>query len=127
MPALNRNPSLVHRLRVEVHAAWLAARDPRTSWPVRLFGLLLTAYAFSPLDLIPDFIPVLGLLDDVVLIPLGLWLFVRMIPAEVLDDARLRAEQASEKPRSVWGALIVIAVWMLVAALFAWLVVWPYD
>lgn len=127
MPVLNRNPSLVHRLRVEVHAAWLAARDPRTSWPARLFGLLVTAYALSPLDLIPDFIPVLGLLDDMVLVPLGLWLFVKMIPADVLAEARLCAEQASEEPRSVWGALIVIAIWIAAALLFAWLVAWPYD
>lgn len=127
MPASRRNPSLIHRLRVEVHAAWLAARDPRTPWTARLFGLLLTAYAISPIDLIPDFIPIFGLLDDVVLIPLGLWLFEKMVPAGVLADCRMRAEQASEKPRSVWGALIVIAIWIIVVLLFAWLVVWPFE
>lgn len=124
---LKPNPSLVHRLRVQVHAAWLAARDPRTPWPARLFGLLLTAYALSPIDLIPDFIPVLGLVDDVVLIPLGMWLFVRMVPAEVFADCLMRAERAAEKPRSLWGALIVIGIWILIALLVAWLVAWPYD
>ena len=127
MPALKPSPSLLHRLRVEVHAAWLAARDPRTPWPARLFGMLLTAYAVSPLDIIPDFIPIVGLLDDVVLIPLGLWLFVRMVPVEVLADCRRRAEQAAEKPRSLWGAFIVIGVWITAALLVAWLVAWPYD
>ena len=128
MPAvLKPKPSLIHRLRVEVHAGWLAARHPRTPWPARLFGLLLTAYALSPLDLIPDFIPVLGLLDDVVLIPAGLWLFEKMVPAEVLGECRRRAEQAADRPRSQWGALIVIAIWVGIVLLFAWLVVWPYE
>jgi uncharacterized membrane protein YkvA (DUF1232 family) len=124
---LKSNPSLVHRLRVEVHAAWLAARDPRTPWPARLFGILLTAYALSPLDLIPDFIPVLGLVDDAILIPLGMWLFVKMVPDEVFTDCRLRAERASERPRSLCGVLIVVGLWILAALLVAWLVAWPYD
>ena len=64
-------PSLVTRLRIEAHAVWLAARDPRTPWPARLLCLLIAAYALSPIDLIPDFIPVLGLLDDALLIPAG--------------------------------------------------------
>ena len=124
---LKPNPSLIHRLRVEVHAGWLAARHPRTPWPVRLFGLALTAYALSPLDLIPDFIPVLGLLDDLVLIPAGLWLFEKMVPAEVLAECRQRAELEASRPRSLWGALIVIAAWVAIVLLFAWLVVWPYE
>jgi uncharacterized membrane protein YkvA (DUF1232 family) len=127
VPILKRNPSLMHRLRVEVHAAWLAARDPRTPWPARLFGLLLTAYALSPLDIIPDFIPVLGLLDDAILIPVGLWLFTRIVPPEIMADCRLRAELASQKPRSMWGVVIVIMVWIAAALLVAWLVAWPYD
>lgn len=121
------NPSLVHRLRIEVHAAWLAARDPRTPWPARVFGLILTAYALSPIDLIPDFIPILGLLDDIILIPLGMWLFVKTIPAEVLAECRARAEIASERPRSNWGALIVVAAWIAAALLVAWFLAWPYN
>ena len=84
--ASQRNPSLGHRLRVEVHAAWLAARDPRTAWYAQLFGLVLTAYALSPIDIIPDFIPILGMLDDAILIPVGIWLFVKMLPAGLLPD-----------------------------------------
>jgi uncharacterized membrane protein YkvA (DUF1232 family) len=125
--AIRKNPSLVHKLRVEVHAAWLAARDPRTPWYARLFGLLVTAYAFSPLDLIPDFIPVLGLLDDAVLIPLGLWLFREMLPAGVLDECREAAELASERPRSKWGAIIVIGLWLLSVLLVVELLRFHYS
>jgi len=117
----------MHRLRVEAHAVWLAARDPRTPWHARLFGLLVTAYALSPLDIIPDFVPVLGLLDDAVLIPLGLWLFEKMVPSDVLADCRRRAEEASERPRSKWGVLIVILIWIAAIALFAWLIVWRFE
>jgi uncharacterized membrane protein YkvA (DUF1232 family) len=104
-------------MRVDVHAAWLAARDPRTSWPAKLVGFLVTAYALSPLDLVPDFIPVLGLLDDVVLIPLGLWIFLRLLPEGLFEECRARAEAASERPRSLAGVLIVIAIWLLAAGL----------
>lgn len=112
-------PSLAHKLRVDIHAAWLSARDPRTSWGARLLGLLVTAYALSPIDLVPDFIPVLGLLDDVILVPLGLWLFVRMLPKGVFEQHRAEAETASERPGSFWGAAIVVTVWIL-AALLVW-------
>jgi uncharacterized membrane protein YkvA (DUF1232 family) len=127
VPDRNRSPSLVHRLRVEVHAAWLAARDKRTPMSARLFGIFLTAYALSPIDIIPDFIPVVGLLDEAILIPLGLWLFTRMVPKDILAECRIRAEQASARPRSRWGVLIVIAIWVMVVLLFAWLVVWPFE
>ncbi len=84
---------------------------------MRLFGFAIAAYAFSPIDLIPDFIPILGLLDDAILIPLGLWLFVRMIPAELHADHIKAAEAASERPMSFWGAVTIVAIWL---AAFAW-------
>ena len=118
--------SLAHRLRVDVHAAWLAARDPRTPWYARLFGLVVTAYALSPLDLIPDFIPVLGLIDDALLIPLGLWLFVRMVPAELLAEHRAAAAAAADRPGSAWGAAIVVLLWILAALLVARLLGFDY-
>ena len=114
-------PSLARRLRVDAHAAWLAARDPRTPWYARLFGLLVTAYALSPIDLIPDFIPVLGLMDDALLIPLGLWLFVKMLPKGLIEEHRAAAARAAERPGSAWGAAIVLAVWLLAALLVAYL------
>jgi uncharacterized membrane protein YkvA (DUF1232 family) len=121
------NTSLVHKLRVEVHAAWLAARDPRTPWYARLFGILITAYALSPLDLVPDFIPILGLVDDAILIPVGLWLFLKMLPAGVMDECRAEAEAASERPRSGTGAVIVVLVWLAAAALLFWVLAWNYS
>ena len=111
-------PSLAHRIRIEAHAVWLAVRDPRTPLLAKLFGVLVAAYALSPIDLIPDFIPVIGLLDDVILIPIGVWLFEKLLPAGLLAEHRATAEAAAELPVSRWGILLVVAIW----ALFAWLV-----
>lgn len=122
-----RNASLMRRLRVEVHAAWLAARDPRTPWYARAVGLLVTAYALSPIDLVPDFIPVLGLLDDAILIPAGLWLFLKMLPPGVIDEHRREAERAAERPGSAGGALLVVALWLFAALLIWELWRWYYD
>jgi uncharacterized membrane protein YkvA (DUF1232 family) len=120
-------PSLVHRIRIEAHAVWLAARDPRTPLPAKLLGLLIAAYALSPIDLIPDFIPVLGLMDDAILIPIGVWLFEKLVPANILAEHRATAEAASQRPKSHWGILIVIAIWAALAWL-AWSVyAFNYD
>ena len=81
----------------------------------------MTAYALSPIDLIPDFIPVLGLLDDAVLVPAGLWLFVKLLPPGLMDEHRQTAEAAAERPRSTSGLVIVLAIWLAAAALTAWL------
>jgi uncharacterized membrane protein YkvA (DUF1232 family) len=111
-------PSLAHRIRVEAHAVWLAVRDPRTPLPARLFGVLVAAHALSPIDLVPDFIPLLGLIDDAVLIPLGVWLFEKMVPAALFAEHRARAEIETQRPVSWAGVLIVVAIWAAVA----WLV-----
>ena len=86
----------------------------------------MTAYALSPIDLIPDFIPVLGLLDDAVLVPAGLWLFVKLLPPGLMDEHRRTAQAAAERPRSRLGVLIVVLVWTAAAALAAWLLAWAY-
>jgi uncharacterized membrane protein YkvA (DUF1232 family) len=123
---MNKGPSLVKRLRIEAHAVWLAARDPRTPFAVRALALLIAAYALSPIDLIPDFIPVLGLLDDALLIPAGLWLVTRLLPPGRLDEHRRTAEAAAERPMSKAGALIVVALWAALAWLaWSWLR-WAY-
>ena len=114
-----KRPSLATRLRVEAHAAFLAVRDPRCPWYARAFGLLITAYALSPIDLIPDFIPVLGLIDDAILIPAGLWLLVKMLPPGLIEEHRATASAAARRPASAVGALIVVAIWIL-AALLVW-------
>jgi uncharacterized membrane protein YkvA (DUF1232 family) len=112
-------------LKREVRALWIAVRDPSTPWYARLLGLLVLGYALSPIDLIPDFIPVLGYLDDVILLPLALALLRRLIPPELLAAARQRAEEEERKgagrPRSRLAALLVIMTWLLLAALAGYL------
>jgi uncharacterized membrane protein YkvA (DUF1232 family) len=111
-------------LKIQVHALLLAYRDPRTPWYAKVLAALVVAYALSPVDLIPDFIPVLGLLDDLLLVPLGIALAVRLIPMEVLADCRARARQADSQARvRPWlAALPVVGVWVVLLALVAWLV-----
>lgn len=108
--------AVARRVRIDAHAAWLAARDRRCPWHARAIGLLVTAYALSPIDLIPDFVPILGLLDDAVLIPLGLCLFVRMLPPGLIEEHRAAATAAAERPVSRVGAAIVIVGWAATAA-----------
>jgi uncharacterized membrane protein YkvA (DUF1232 family) len=112
----------VRSLKRDVVAIALAVRDPRVPWYARAVGVCVVAYALSPIDLIPDFVPVLGLLDDLVLVPLGLLLMVRLIPADILAKHRAAATAAAERPVSWAGAAAVIAIWVLVAVLLATLV-----
>jgi uncharacterized membrane protein YkvA (DUF1232 family) len=107
-------------LERETLALYYAARDPRTPWIAKLVIGLVVAYALSPIDLIPDFIPVLGYLDDLLLLPLGIWLAIRLLPAGVLDQARARAAQALERPRSRAAAAVIVAIWVALALLAAW-------
>lgn len=111
-----------HHLKQEIYALYLAVRDPRTPWYARLVAGLVVAYAFSPLDLIPDFVPVLGYLDDLILIPLGVALALRLIPAAVLAESRDRAATLlnGDRPTSRVGLMIVVALWLL-ALLGLWL------
>ena len=119
-------PSLAGRIRIDAHAAWLAARDPRCPWHARAVGLLVTAYALSPIDLIPDFIPVLGLLDDALLIPAGLWLFRRLLPDGLFEECRATAAAAARRPSSKWGVALVVALWIGAVLLIWWLWSWNY-
>jgi len=110
-------------LRREIAVVYLAARDPRVPWHAKLVAAAVAAYALSPIDLIPDFIPIIGHLDDVIIIPLGLWLAIRLIPPAVLAEIRARvgAEQAS-LPQNRAAAAVIIALWLagiLAAALIA--------
>lgn len=111
------------RLKAELHALYLAYGDPRVPWHARVLAIVVVAYAFSPVDLIPDPIPVLGYLDDLVLIPLGVALAVRMIPDAVLAECRERARNTGAKagPKGTVAAVIVVAVWLLLAALAVYL------
>ncbi len=110
-------------IRRDVLALWFAARDPRTPWVARALALAVAAYALSPIDLIPDAIPLLGYLDDVVLVPLGILLAIRLVPPAVMAECRARAE-ASPRPVSRAGAVIIVILWILAAGLVIhW--VWP--
>ena len=107
-------------LRRDVHAIYLAARDPRTPWLAKALAVCVAAYALSPIDLIPDVIPALGLLDDIILVPLGILLVVKLIPPDVMADARARATEAAEKPVSWMAAVVIVAMWAVSMGLVAW-------
>lgn len=114
--------TISHRVRAlkhEVSALYWAYVDPRTPWYARAWVVLVLAYALSPIDLIPDFIPVLGYVDDLILVPLGIWLALRMIPAPVMEQARVHAQQAQNGPavRRWLGVLLVIMGWAAIAAI----------
>jgi len=107
------------QLKAETYALYLAYRDPRTPWYARIFAAVVVGYAFSPIDLIPDFIPVLGYLDDLLLVPFGIWLALKMIPPEVMADSRGRAQEAlaNGKPVNRAAAVVIVGIWLLLAAL----------
>lgn len=109
------------RMRREVAALALAMRHPATPWQARLVLAAAVAYALSPIDLIPDFIPVLGYLDDLVIVPAGIALAVRLVPAEVLDDCRRRVDGVPAPGGSRAGAALVVLLWLLSLGLVAWL------
>ncbi|GGR90676.1 YkvA family protein [Deinococcus sedimenti] len=114
--------AFARHLKAELLALSLAARDPRSPWYARAWALLVLAYALSPIDLIPDFIPVLGQLDDLLLVPAGLWVALRLIPPEVLVDARREAATHPQKlARSALGAALIVLVYVaLVVLAWAW-------
>ena len=123
MPSLAKFKQRVRELESETLALYLAARHPGTPWYAKLLAAGIVAYALSPIDLIPDFIPVLGLLDDLILLPLGIALAIKLIPPEVMTECRARAAQAfkDRKPTSRVAAAVIIAIWLgLVALAILW-------
>lgn len=118
-PFLEKWKARARLLKREVYALYLAYRDPRTPWYGKAFAALVAAYAFSPIDLIPDPIPVLGYLDDLILLPLGVMIALRLIPDEVMADARPEAEDALAEgnPVSRAGVIIVVIMWVLLIVL----------
>jgi uncharacterized membrane protein YkvA (DUF1232 family) len=109
-------------LRVEVHALYFAVRDPRVPWYAKVFAGCIVAYALSPIDFIPDFIPILGYLDDLVLIPLGIGLALKIMPPAILADCREKARSAREKPKSWVGATVIVSIWILLSAVFMFVI-----
>jgi uncharacterized membrane protein YkvA (DUF1232 family) len=103
------------RLKTELYVLYLALKDPRTPWYARALVAVIIAYALSPVDLVPDFIPVLGYIDDLILIPAGIYLALKMVPGEVLEEYRQKARSVSISSKSRWvAAAVIILVWLLV-------------
>ncbi|MCP2042253.1 YkvA family protein [Pontibacter sp. HSC-36F09] len=104
----------VRKLKEDIYTLYLAYRDQRVSFFARVVLILTVAYAFSPIDLIPDFIPVLGYLDDLILLPLGIWLSLKLLPVEVVEEYRAMARQQllERKPNYIM-AVVIVLVWLL--------------
>ena len=121
---LNRIRDWARALKRDVGALYLAARDPRVPWYAKAAAAFVAAYALSPIDLIPDFIPVLGYLDELILLPVAIALVVRLVPPDLMAEHRTTAAARAERPVSRVGAAIVVALWVGAAALLAW-TLWP--
>ena len=111
-------------LKRDVVALWIAARDPRTPWYAKALAGAVAAYALSPIDLIPGFIPVLGYLDDLLIVPAGIWLVVRLIPVPLMARFREEAERRAERPTSHAAAAVITIIWIALAGGFIWLAWW---
>jgi uncharacterized membrane protein YkvA (DUF1232 family) len=120
MARFNRLKHWARTLKRDVHALYLAARDPRVPWFAKAIAILVAGYALSPIDLIPDFIPVLGYLDDLILVPLGIWLAVHLIPPEVMAEHRASAQAAQCRPTSKPAAMAIAIIWILLAVSTGW-------
>jgi uncharacterized membrane protein YkvA (DUF1232 family) len=118
-----RLKSWARALKRDVVALWIAARDPRTPWMAKLIAGAVAAYALSPVDLIPDFVPVLGYLDDLIIVPLGMALALRLVPSALMAEFRALAAEQEKRPRSHLVAAMIIAAWLgsgAVAAYWLW-------
>ena len=126
MPLVTELKQRALRLKTETFALYLAARHPGTPWYAKLFVMGIVAYAFSPIDLIPDFVPVLGYLDDLILIPAGIALAIRMVPPSVLAECRAHAQEvmSQDKPVNRIAGTAIVVIWIAMGALFA---VWLYT
>ena len=109
----------VRALKSETYALYLAAKDPRTPWYAKALILFVVAHTLSPIDLIPDFIPVLGYLDDLIIAPLGIAIAIKLIPPDVLSECRERAQElfTEDQPPNRWAAVVIITIWLLGALL----------
>jgi uncharacterized membrane protein YkvA (DUF1232 family) len=121
---LGRTKCWAKSLKLDVLALWLAARDPRVPWYAKALCAAVAAYALSPIDLIPDFVPVLGYLDDLILLPLGIMLAIRLIPTGLMAEFRMMAQRQAERPASRWAAIAIVALWLAASTMLLW-ICWP--
>jgi uncharacterized membrane protein YkvA (DUF1232 family) len=117
---MERLKNWARALKRDVVALWIAARDPRVPWRAKAIAGAVAAYALSPIDLIPDFIPVLGYLDDLLIVPAGIWLAVQMIPPPLMTEFRAQAERQA-RPKSIAAAAVIVGLWLIALAATAWL------
>jgi uncharacterized membrane protein YkvA (DUF1232 family) len=118
--ALDRVKAWARDLKRDVVALWIAARDPRVPWFAKLAAGAVAAYALSPIDLIPDFIPILGYLDDLLIVPLGILLAIRLIPSPLMASFREEATRREGTPTSTGGLIAIVALWLAATAGAAW-------
>jgi uncharacterized membrane protein YkvA (DUF1232 family) len=118
---LSRMKLWARRLRRDGHAIYLASRDPRVPWYVKFLALAVAGYALSPIDLIPDFVPIIGYLDDLIIVPLGIWFVVSLIPKEIMAEYRAKANEAGLRPVGRAGMIAIIALWILTALTLGWI------
>ncbi len=123
LSTMERLKDWARNLKRDVIALWLAARDPRVPWYAKVLSAAVAAYALSPIDLIPDFVPILGYLDDLLIVPFGIWAAVKLIPEPIMSDLRAKAIHHS-KPTSRAGLAAVIASWLAALAITFWFF-WP--
>lgn len=121
---LTRLKEWARTLKRDVIALWIASRDPRTPVVAKIVAGCISAYALSPVDLIPDFIPILGYLDELLIVPLGIALAIRLIPVSLMTEFRLLADSRSGRPVSRGGLVAIILIWLLVACLASW---WAWN
>ncbi len=125
---LSRAKAWARRLKRDGLTLWFALKTPGTPWYAKALGAFVVGYALSPIDLIPDFIPVLGFLDDVILLPVLIWLTIRLVPKAVLDDCRMKADAwlaaGNDKPRSRTATVVIIVIWATALLAILW---WASD
>src|SRR5262244_460963 len=119
---LNHWKQWARTIKRDAHALYLAARDPRVPWYAKAIAIAVAAYALSPIDLIPDFVPVLGYLDDLIIVPAGVAVVIWLIPREIMAEHRALAVAAQERPVSRVAAAVIVAIWVLAIGLTGWLV-----
>ncbi len=118
---LSRIKTWTRNLKRDGHAIYLASRDPRVPWYAKALAIGVAAYALSPIDLIPDFIPVIGYLDDLIIVPLGVWIVASLIPDEVMAECRAKADEIGQRPVSRAGMIAIIVLWIGGAVIFGWI------
>ena len=117
---LSRIKTWAASLKRDAHAIYLASRDPRVPWYAKALAIAVAGYALSPIDLIPDFIPIAGYLDELIILPLGIWLVVSLIPREIMIEYRAKANEIWQRPTSRAGMAAIILLWIVGALTLAW-------